>query len=150
MGSGGSIEETIGWARIRSLARAEERKRVIPMSAMYDAVKDLPAFKRFCARKSTKAIAKPKRFKVPIPKRSGINSVLKDNRYTTGRYLRVQPAEGESYCAAEEAYLFKIENRFESVVVNFGDATVEDFPQGVAEFFDKAPGLNPEKESEAA
>jgi len=55
----------------------------------YEAMKDDPKFKRFCARTVNSLIAKPKRFRVPIPGRKSIWSVM--GPYTTGRMMK----EGE-------------------------------------------------------
>lgn len=124
------------------------------MKTIYDMVKDQPGFKRFCARQSTKPVAKPKRFKVPIPRPKGINSVLKENEYTTGRYLLLtyKNETGEYTAIAEEtAYLFKLNGEFSSVLVTYPEAEkVETFEQGVATYFETCSGLKPAEESEAA
>jgi hypothetical protein len=53
---------------------------------MYEMVKDDPKFKAFCRRKVNGTAPRKTKFKVPIPKRLSIYSVLGD--YTTGRLVR--------------------------------------------------------------
>lgn len=124
------------------------------MKTIYEMVKDEPGFKRFCARKSTAKTAKPKRFRVPIPKPKGINSVLRENEYTTGRLVRLtyKKETGDYKTVAEEkAYLFKHAGEFSSVLVTYPEAdNVETISQGVADFFETCSGVKPKEESEAA
>lgn len=122
---------------------------------IFDMVKDEPAFKRFCARQSTRPLPKFKPFKIPIPRPKGANSILKENEYTTGRLLRLTYTDqtGQVEMLAEErAYLFKHDGEFNSVLVTYPDAytKIETSEQGVATYFETCGGLKPEKESEAA
>lgn len=104
----------------------------------YEMVKDKPAFKRYCARQSTRPIAKPKRFRVPIPKPKGPLSVL--GEYKTGRMIRCSnithaydpdkpDGKGEQtvhqWVIEETAVLKKINGEFISILQNPGDLPVE-------------------------
>jgi hypothetical protein len=107
--------------------------------SFYEMVKDNPQFKRYCARQSTRKPAKPKRFKVPIPKPKGMLSVL--GEYTTGRMIRcasIRPetiwnVDGTSekienrhtWIIEETATLKKIDGEFISIVKNPGNLPVE-------------------------
>jgi len=111
--------------------------------SFYEMVKGNPNFKRYCARQSTRPIAKPKRFKVPIPKPKGMLSVL--GEYTTGRMIRctsVRPktiwnTDGTSekienkhtWIIEETATLKKINGEFISIVKNPGNLPVETVSQ---------------------
>ena len=57
-----------------------------------DMAKDKPWFKAACRRTVNGLVAKPKRFRVPIPARRGLNSIL--GEYTTGRNVKVTRYKG--------------------------------------------------------
>lgn len=85
------------------------------MQSIYEMTKDLPAFKSFCRRRSTvkretweQTFAKLRKKRASefksFCKPKGINSILKDNEFTTG-------FESETY-GIERAKLMKVKGEF--------------------------------------